>query len=94
LRGIVRRLNAEHGYGFIEANGEEFFFHRNALQGVDWEEIAVGTALEFEVDKHPEGDRPTEHPRAVNVRLADDAFPAADHEPLPPRKLGLTRRRR
>jgi hypothetical protein len=34
----------------------------------------------FEVDQKPEGDRPGEDPRAVNIRLAENASPAVDNE--------------
>ena len=89
MRGRVDRLIPAEGYGFIIAdNGQELFFHRSALEGVDWEEIAPGTMLEFDVKAHATGDEPGEHPRAVSVRLAPDAVPAADHERLPAEKLG------
>ena len=43
--------------------------------------------VEFTVGRE-EGDRPDEGPRAVDVRLADDAIPAVDNTPLPAEKLG------
>jgi cold shock CspA family protein len=87
MRGTVDRLNPDEGFGFIIAdNGQELFFHRTALEGVDWEAIAPGTALEFDAKAHVTGDEPGEHPRAVSVRLAPDAVPAEDHEALPAEK--------
>ena len=89
MRGTVDRLVPEEGFGFISAeNGQELFFHRSALEGVDWEELAPGVALEFDVQAHAKGDRPDEHPRAVSVRLAPDAVPAVDHTVLPSEKTG------
>jgi cold shock CspA family protein len=88
MEGTVSNLVPERGFGFITSNGEEFFFHRNALQGTDFTEVAVGTPVVFEVDKNPEGDLPRERPRAVNIRLAEEAIPAVDNEPLPPEKTG------
>ena len=87
LRGVVDRVMPEGGFGFvIGPNGEEYFFHRSALVGVEYEELAEGVPVEFNVGEDP-GDTPDEHLRAVNVRLAADAIPAVDNEPLPPEKL-------
>ncbi|MGH2371163.1 MAG: cold-shock protein, partial [Chloroflexota bacterium] len=85
MRGTVGDLVIDRGFGFITGeDGQQLFFHRNALQGTDFGELAPGVAVEFDVRHHVEGDEPGEHPRAVNVRLAPDAVPAADHEVLPP----------
>lgn len=87
MEGRVSSLAAERGFGFIsDADGNEFFFHRAALQGTEFEELAEGVAVEFEVGRGEPGDEPGERPRAVNVRLADRAVPAVDHEVLPPEK--------
>jgi cold shock CspA family protein len=87
MDGVIARLAPEAGFGFIECEGKELFFHRNALQGVEFEELAPGSAVVFEVDRDPQGDRPGEHPRAVNIKLAADQPATADHEPLPERKI-------
>ena len=87
MRGVISNLIQERGFGFVRADDQEFFFHRNALQGgTDFGDLAEGIAVEFEVgDEH--GDEHGEKPRAVNVRLADDAIPAVDHEVLPKEKV-------
>ena len=88
MHGTVARLSPERGFGFIEAtDGREFFFHRGALHGVEFEELAAGVGVEFEVGHEP-GDEVGEGPRATSVRLADDAIPAVDGEMLPPEKVG------
>jgi cold shock protein len=88
MQGTVDRVVADEGFGFIIGpNGEEYFFHRSALQGVDWDEIGPGVPVLFHVGEDP-GDRPDEHLRAVDVRLAPDAVPAVDNEPLPQGKVG------
>ena len=87
MQGTVDRVVADGGFGFvIGPNGEEYFFHRSALSGVEFEELAPGVPVEFQATEG-EGDTPDEHLRAVNVRLAPDAVPAVDNEPLPPGKL-------
>ena len=89
MRGTVASVSPERGFGFITTeDGQEFFFHRNALQATDFEELAAGVAVEFEAGHDTRGDEPGERPRAVNVRLADQAVPAVDHEVLPPEKTG------
>src|SRR5215208_7828739 len=87
MQGTVDRVVADEGFGFIIGpNGEEYFFHRTALKGVDWEEIGPGVPVIFQ-SSVGEGDRPDEHLRAVDIVLAPDAVPAVDKEPLPPGKL-------
>ena len=40
MQGTVDRVVAEEGFCFIIGpNGEEYFFHRTALKGVEWEEL-------------------------------------------------------
>jgi cold shock CspA family protein len=89
MRGTVAEVVIDRGFGFIDdENGQRFFFHRSGLQGTDFEELGAGTAVEFEIGSDTHGDQPGEHARAVNVRLAPEAMPAADHEVLPPQKTG------
>jgi cold shock CspA family protein len=85
--GVIQRIVPEEGFGFLREGQREYFFHRTGLNGTAWEELAVGLPVEFSVGDN-EGDRPGEHPRAVNVRLREDVLPAEDNEPLPREKLG------
>ena len=87
MQGTIDRLALEGGFGFITAeNGQEFFFHRSALQATDFEELASGVEVVFEAGHETHGDEQGERPRAVNVRLAPNATPAVDNEPLPEEK--------
>jgi CspA family cold shock protein len=66
-KGTIRRLIAGRGYGFIKTEEEQdLFFHRNDLQGVDYESLREGQEVEFEVATTPKG------LNAVNVRLAGE----------------------
>ena len=88
LDGVVDRVDSEGKFGFIVGpNGEEYFFHQSGLQGQLFEEFGPGTTVIFDVGQD-EGDRRDEHLRAVAIKLADDAIPAEDNEPLPPEKIG------
>jgi len=63
-KGKVKKLVSERGFGFIEdAEGKELFFHRSALEGVEFESLNDGQEVEFDVEQGDKG------PRAVNVHL-------------------------
>lgn len=87
MHGTIDRLEEGRGFGFIiDEDGREYFFQAGALMGVDFEDLAPGTGVEFTPRPPESGDRPGEHPRAVSVRLADSAELAPDHERLSPQK--------
>ena len=49
MRGTVDRVVPEAGFGFlIGPNGEEYFFHRSGLAGVEFEELGPGVFVEFQ----------------------------------------------
>ena len=65
-KGIIRRLTTDRGFGFIKrAEGEDLFFHRSELHGVDFGCLREGQEVEFEVKQRFSG-----HPQAIKVRLA------------------------
>jgi len=65
-KGTIRRLITDRGYGFIKTErGEDLFFHRNELQGVDYNSLREGQQVEFKV-----GQVRTSRPEAVRVKLA------------------------
>ena len=65
-KGTIRRLIADRGYGFIKTEQEEdIFFHRNDLQGVNFDSLSEGQGVEFELGQGRDG-----RSQAVRVRLA------------------------
>jgi len=65
-KGTIRRLFTDRGFGFIETErGEELFFHRSQIQGIDYNSLREGQRVEFEVGKGRNG-----RPQAIRVRLA------------------------
>ena len=84
MHGKIASISPDGGFGFITPHeeGGEIFFHRDALHGAAFDELAPGVAVEFMLGQEA-GARPSEGLRAVDVRLADDAVPAVDHEALP-----------
>ncbi len=55
-QGIVQRTFPERGYGFILLDeGEEVYFHRNALHGLDFESLVTGQPVELELERGERG---------------------------------------
>ena len=65
MKGKVKRIIRERGFGFISAeDGREIFFHRSALEGTDFDALEEGNSVEFfNVERGPKG------PQAINVRM-------------------------
>ncbi len=65
-KGTIRRL-MDRGYGFIITEQEEdLFFHSNDVEGVEFNSLSEGQAVEFEKGQGRDG-----RPKAVNVKLAE-----------------------
>ncbi len=64
-QGTIRKLVTDRGFGFIEGERGDIFFHHSALQGASIEALKVGQTVEYEVGQGPKG------PRAENVRIVE-----------------------
>jgi CspA family cold shock protein len=62
-QGNIKKLVSDRGFGFIEGENGELFFHHSEVQGVAFEELREGQTVEFEIGQGPKG------PRATSVRL-------------------------
>ena len=63
MKGTIKRLIRERGFGFITTeDGKEVFFHRSALAGQDFDTLEEGTSVEFDLETGPKG------PRAANLK--------------------------
>jgi cold shock protein len=62
--GTIKKVVADRGFGFITAeDAKEYFFHRGALDAsLDFDRLAGGERVEFEIEQSPKG------PRAAQVR--------------------------
>merc|ERR550514_513829 len=71
-RGVVKWFNAEKGYGFIEAEGQDYFVHYTAIDNKDggFRSLADGEQVEF--DMEPDARNPSRM-RAANVTGPDGA---------------------
>ncbi|MBC8875803.1 MAG: cold shock domain-containing protein [Planctomycetes bacterium] len=61
--GKIKKLVTERGFGFIEGEGDDLFFHHSEIQGMAFEEIREGQAVEYEIGQGRKG------PCAVSVRV-------------------------
>jgi len=67
MEGTVKRLIRDRGFGFIRsAEGNEVFFHRSSLQGLNFDTLKEGDKVEFEIENGPKG------PRACAVRSSSE----------------------
>jgi len=65
-KGTIARL-MDRGFGFIKTEeGGDLFFHRNELEGVEFNNLSEGQEVEFEKGEGRDG-----RPAAVKVRLAE-----------------------
>jgi cold shock protein len=63
-QGTIKKLIIDKGFGFIQGEQGELFFHHSALDGITIEELREGQKVEFEEGRGPKG------PRAENIKLA------------------------
>lgn len=65
LRGFVDRLISSSDYGFlVDESGEHVYFHRNALRGLEFDQLREGDCVAFDVEAGDKG------PQAVVVTPA------------------------
>lgn len=61
-QGTIKKLITDKGFGFINGEQGELFFHHSALEGAAIETLRVGQTVTYEVGRGPKG------PRAEKVR--------------------------
>jgi len=62
--GKIKKLVTDKGFGFIEGDRDDMFFHHSAVMGVTFEELHEGQTVEYDIGSGPKG------PRAENVKPA------------------------
>jgi len=63
-QGTIKKLIADKGFGFIDGERGDLFFHHSAVEGTSIEGLSVGQAVTYQEGRGPKG------PRAENVRPA------------------------
>ena len=61
-QGTIKKLVSDKGFGFIEGERGELFFHHSAVEGVAFETLREGQTVEYSEGRGPKG------PRAENVK--------------------------
>ena len=61
-QGVIKKLVSGKGFGFIEGERGDMFFHCSQVKETTFEALTEGQEVEYEVGQGPKG------PRAENVR--------------------------
>ena len=61
--GTIKKLISNRGFGFIEGESGEIFFHSSAVESGDFDSLTEGQRVEYDEGQGPKG------PRAENVRV-------------------------
>ena len=68
MTGVIKKINAEKGYGFITVDGGTYlFFHTSQCNG-NFDSLREGDKVTFESQP---SDKPGKGPNAVNVAIAE-----------------------
>ena len=63
-QGTIKKLLADKGFGFIQGERGDLFFHHSSVEGTSIEVLQIGQAVTYDEGQGPKG------PRAENVRPA------------------------
>ena len=61
-QGKIKKLVSDKGFGFIEGDRDDMFFHHSEVQGVSIEQLTEGQLVDYEIGEGRKG------PCAVQVR--------------------------
>jgi CspA family cold shock protein len=61
-QGTIKKLTQK-GFGFIEGEKGDMFFHQSSVEGTDFDSLSEGQQVEYTEGQGPKG------PRAENVKL-------------------------
>lgn len=64
-QGKIKRLVSDRGFGFVEGEKDDLFFHHSEVQGVAFEELREGQTVEYSIGQGRKG------PCATGVRLVE-----------------------
>jgi CspA family cold shock protein len=62
-QGTIKKVVSDKGFGFIETDGDDVFFHCSVVEEGVFEQLQVGQRVEFTIGRGPKG------PRAENVTV-------------------------
>ena len=67
--GIIKRIVADRGFGFISGDREDVFFHFSAVQETNFDDLQEGQVVQYEVESG-ESSGKGKGPRASLVKPA------------------------
>jgi len=56
-QGTIKKLISEKGFGFIEGERGELFFHHSAVEGTPFESLREGQTVTYTEGRGPKGPR-------------------------------------
>jgi len=65
MQGVIKKLVADRGFGFIAADRGDVFFHHSAVVNGQFDDLKEGQRVEYELDETRRTDR---GPRASSVK--------------------------
>ncbi len=65
MQGVIKKLVADRGFGFIAADRGDVFFHHSAVVQGQFDDLKEGQRVEYELDETRRTDR---GPRASSVK--------------------------
>ena len=66
-QGIITKIVADRGFGFISGEQGEVFFHHSSVNGTAFDDLQQGQAVEYELDQTEDPRRRNKGPRAASV---------------------------
>ncbi len=61
--GKIKKVLSDKGFGFIEGEQDDLFFHHSEVQGTSFEQLSEGQMVEYQIGQGKKG------PCAVSVQL-------------------------
>ncbi|MBN2475360.1 MAG: cold shock domain-containing protein [Pirellulales bacterium] len=67
-QGVIKKLVADRGFGFISADGSDIFFHHSSVKDNGFDDLQEGQTVEYELEEESGGSRGRgKGPRAASV---------------------------
>jgi cold shock CspA family protein len=81
MQGSIQRLIRGKGFGFILADGRQYFFHHSAVKDIEFKQLTLGDVVEFQ----SEADEQDRNPRAIEIVVIEkkERVPKPPPRPAP-----------
>ena len=67
-QGVIKKIIADRGFGFISGDRADVFFHHSSVEGEKFDELQEGQTVEYEIEEDDDSRRRSKGPRASVVR--------------------------